>query len=150
MFGPLEFEPNLVLGSIQFQSLHLQIIKNSQTKCVKDEWFRSSLVFDTISLKQISLLTQFMVLWDSRTSAPKIKWSTTRRRSTQGPYSMNYSMSLSLSLTQMNAQKKFLSRRVIKKKKKKNHEWGTMYIYITKQTHCFRNNCCIQNYWLKK
>ena len=32
---------------------NLQITKNSQTKCVKDEQFRSSLVFDTISLKQI-------------------------------------------------------------------------------------------------
>ena len=31
----------------------MQITKNSQTKYMKDEQFRSSLVFDTISLKQI-------------------------------------------------------------------------------------------------
>ena len=31
--------------------INLQIIKNSQTKCMKNEWFRSSIVFDTISLK---------------------------------------------------------------------------------------------------
>ena len=48
---------------------NLQIIKNSQTKCVKDKWFRSSLVFDTISLKQISPLTRSVILWDSQTSA---------------------------------------------------------------------------------
>ena len=32
---------------------NLQITKNSQSKCVKDEQFKSSFVFDTISLKQI-------------------------------------------------------------------------------------------------
>ena len=143
MFGPLEFEPNLVLGSIQFQSLHLQIIKNSQTKCVKDEWFRSSLVFDTISLKQISLLTQFMVLWDSRTSAPRIKWSTTRRRSTQGPCSANYSMSLSLSLTQMNAQN-IVSGRVFSKVVFIN-EGLWKYTLLNRHT-VSENNCCIQTY----
>ena len=52
---------------------NLQIIKNSQTKCLNDEWFRSSLVFDTISLKQILSLTQSMVLWDSQTSASQDK-----------------------------------------------------------------------------
>ena len=64
---------------------NLQIIKNSQTKCVKDEWFKSSLVFDTISLKQIPPLTQS--LWCFETHGyllPRIKWSTTRKWSTQG------------------------------------------------------------------
>ena len=57
---------------------NLQIIKNSHTKCVKDEWFRSSLVFDTIFLKQISPLTQSLMLWNSpmSTSQDKIIYST--------------------------------------------------------------------------
>ena len=81
---------------------------NSQTKCVKNEWFRSSLVFDIISLKQISPLTQLLWCFEThRHLPPKIKWSTVWRKSTQGPCSTNYSMSLSLSLTQMNAQNIF-------------------------------------------
>ena len=52
---------------------NLQLIKNLQAKCVKDKWFKSSLVFDIISLKQISPLTQSVVLWDSRASASQGK-----------------------------------------------------------------------------
>ena len=64
---------------------NLQIIKNSQTKCVKDELFRSSLVFDTIFLKQISPLTQLLWYFETHKCLPPgIKWSTTRKRSTQG------------------------------------------------------------------
>ena len=48
-------------------------IKNSQTKCIKDEWYRSNIVFDTIFLKQISPFTQSMVLWDLRTSVSEDK-----------------------------------------------------------------------------
>ena len=63
---------------------NLQIIKNSQTKCVKDEWFKSSFVFDTISLKKISPLTQS--LWCFETHGrlpPRIKWSIAWKWSTQ-------------------------------------------------------------------
>ena len=71
----------MISKSNKYIKRNLQIIKNSQTKCLKDKWFRSSLVFDTISLKQISLLTQSVVLWDLPTSAfqDKMIYSTEKK-----------------------------------------------------------------------
>ena len=85
---------------------NLQIIKNSQTKCVKNECFRSGLVFDTISLKQISPLTQSLLCFKTHGRLPpRIKWSTTWKRSTQGR-ALRTTQCLFLSLWhKMNAQK---------------------------------------------
>ena len=83
---------------------NLQITKNSQTKCVKDEQFRSSLVFDTISLKQIFALTQSVVFWDSRTFASQDKMIYSMKKKDTRSCFANYSMSLSLSDTKWNAQ----------------------------------------------
>ena len=59
----------------------MQIIKNSQTKCMNDEWYRSNLMFDTISFKQISPLTQSVVFWDSwmSVSQDKMIYSTEKK-----------------------------------------------------------------------
>ena len=114
---------------------NLQIIKNSQTKCVKNKWFRSSLVFDTISLRQISPFTQS--LWCFETNGhlpPKIKWSTVQKRSTQG-YTLWTTQCLFLSLWHnMNAHwESFL---------KSGFLWMRDYenLYITEQTLCFNDN----------
>ena len=127
-----------------------QIIKNSQTKCMKDEWFRSSLVFDIISLKQISPLTQS--LWCFETHGrlpPRIKWSTTRKRSTQGR-ALRTTQCLFLSLWhKMNAQN-ILTMRVFLKKKKNSWMRDHEIIHNFKLKHCFKDNSCIQTYWLKK
>ena len=64
---------------------------------------------------------------------PGIKWFTIRKRSTQGPCSTNYSLSLSLSLTQMNAQN-ILSRKVFSRKFS-FHEWETMNLYTLVNRH---------------
>ena len=121
---------------------------NIQIKCVKDEWFRSSLVFDIISLKQILLLTQSMALWDSQTSTSQNKmiYNTEKKHIRSVFYELLY---VSFSLFDSNeCTKYFLFARV--SPKLFFHEWETMKIYITEQTHYFINNCCIQTYWLKK
>ena len=67
----------------------------------KDEQLRSSLVFYTISLKQILSLTQS--LWCFETCGHllfRIKWSTRTKTKQSRSCSTNYSMSLSLFLTQ--------------------------------------------------
>ena len=48
---------------------------------MNDEWYRSSLMFDTISLKQISPLTQSVVFWDSwmSVSQDKMIYSTEKK-----------------------------------------------------------------------
>ena len=51
---------------------------------MKDEWFRSSLVFDTISLKLILCLMQSLWCFETHGSPPlRIKWSIAQKRSTQ-------------------------------------------------------------------
>ena len=66
---------------------------------MKDEQLRSSLVFDTISLKHISLLTQSVVLEDSQASASQDKMIFNTKKKHTRLCSANYSMSL-LSLWQ--------------------------------------------------
>ena len=113
----------------------MQIIKNSPTKCVKDEWFRSSLVFDTFSLKQISPLTQS--LWCFKTRGhlpPKIKWFTARKWSTQG-LALRTTQCLFLSLWhKMKCTKKnILTRRVFLKSS--FYEWGIKKNYTLLNNH---------------
>ena len=73
----------------------------------KDEQLRSSLVFYTISLKQISPLTLSLWCFETRGRLPpKIKLSNITKKKHSKLCSTNYSMPLSLSLTQkMNEQK---------------------------------------------
>ena len=103
---------------------------------MKDEWIRSSLVFDTISLKQISLLTQS--LWCFKTHRrlpPRIKWSTTRKRSTQG-HTLRTTQCLFLSLWhKMNAQKYSHSESFFFFLKSSFYEWGTMKTYTLLNRH---------------
>ena len=83
----------------------------------KDEQLRSSLVFYTISLKQISPLT--LSLWCFETLGclpPRIKWSNNMKMKHSGSCSTNYSMPLSLSLTQKGMNQKFLTGRVFSEK----------------------------------
>ena len=110
----------------------MQIIK-TQTKCVKDEWFRSSLVFDTISLKQISPFTQS--LWCFKTHErlpPRIKWSTTRKWSTQcrvlqTTQYLFLSLCYKMKCTKYSHWESFL--------KSSFYEWGTMKNYKLLNRH---------------
>ena len=127
----------------------MQIIKNSQTKCVKDEWFRSSLMFDIIFLKQISPHTQS--LWCFETHGrlpPRIKWSIAWKWSTQD-CALQTTLCLFLSLWQkMNAQNILTIGEFFLKVL---FLWMKDYEIIRnlKLKHCFRDSCCIQTYWLK-
>ena len=135
----------MISKSIKYIKRNLQIIKNSQTKYMKNEWFRSSLVFDTISLKKISPLTQS--LWCFKTHGrlpPGIKWSTGRKQNTQGRV-LQTTQCLFLSLWhKMNAQN-IITRRVFSKS---FFSWRRDYEIIRnlKLKHCFRDNYCIQTY----
>ena len=127
----------------------MQITKNSQTKCVKDEQFRSSLVFDTISLKHISSLTQLLWCFEThRCLPPKIKWSATWKRSTQDR-ALRTTQCLFLSLWHKMTAQKYLTRKIFLRKN--SFSWMRDYEIIRnlKLKHCFRDNYCIQNYWLK-
>ena len=89
-----------------------------------------------------------MVLWNSRMSASQEKmiYNTEKKHTKSILCELIY---VFYSLFDSNEYTKyFLSVRV--SPKLIFHEWGTMNIYVIKQTHCFRNNCCIQTYWLKK
>ena len=140
----------MISKSNKYIKRNLQIIKNSQTKCLKDKWFRSSLVFDTISLKQISLLTQSVVLWDLPTSAfqDKMIYSTEKKHTRSVLCELLY---VSFSLFDSKCTKNIFSlEEFFFFFLNLFHKWGTMHIYVTEQTHYFKNNCCIQTYWLKK
>ena len=140
----------MISKSNKYIKRNLQIIKNSQTKCLKDKWFRSSLVFNTISLKQISLLTQSVVLWDLPTSASQDKmiYSTEKKHTRSVLCELLY---VSFSLFDSKCTKNIFSlEEFFFFFLNLFHKWGTMHIYVTKQTHYFKNNCCIQTYWLKK
>ena len=111
----------------------MQIIKNSQTKCVKDEWFRSSLVFDTISLKQISPFTQSLWCFETHERLPpRIKWSTAQKRSTQG-HALQTLQCLFLSLWHKMKCTKIFSVREFSKKW--FYEWGIMNYYTLPNKH---------------
>ena len=95
------------------------------------EWWMIQIkfVFDTISLKQISPLTQSVVFWDSRmlASQDKMIYSTKKKHTRSMLCELLYV--LSLSLTQNECTKYFLSRRVIPRKVS-FHDWETMNLYI--------------------
>ena len=117
---------------------------------MKNEWFRSSLVFDTISLKQISPLTKSLWCFETHGRLPlKIKWSTARKRSTQSR-ALRTTQCLFLSLWhKMNAQNILT---ILEFFLKSSLSWMRDYEIIRnlKLKHCFRDNCCIQTYWLRK
>ena len=111
----------------------MQIIKNSQTKCVKDEWFRSSLVFDTISLKQISPFTQSLWCFETHERLPpRIKWSTAQKRSTQG-HALQTTQCLFLSLWHKMKCKKYSHLESFLKSG--FYEWGIMNYYMLLNSH---------------
>ena len=113
----------------------------------KDEQLRSSLVFYTISLKQISPLT--LSLWCFETLGrlpPRIKWSNSTKMKHSGSCSTNYSMPLSLSLTLMNEQKSH-TRRVFSEKFL-FHEWGTMRLYVTWTWNTVSDITAVYRLWL--
>ena len=130
----------MISKSNKYIKRNLQIIKNSQTKCLKDKWFRSSLVFDTISLKQISLLTQSVVLWDLPTSAfqDKMIYSTEKKHTRSVLCELLY---VSFSLFDSKCTKYFLSRKVFSRKFS-FHEWETMNLYTLVNNS--NNNYCAQ------
>ena len=114
----------------------------------KNEQLRSSLVFYTISLNQISPLTLSLWCFETRGRLPpRIKWSSARKRSIQG-HALRTTQCLFLSLWhKMNAQN-ILTERVFSKKYFL-WMWDNETIRNLKLKHCFRDNCCIQTYWLK-
>ena len=110
----------------------------------KDEQLRSSLMFYTIFLEQVSYLTQS--LWCFETHGrlpPRIKWSNSTKTKHSRSCSTNYSMPLSLSWLKMNEQKISLSERFFFFMNER--QWK---IYITEQTFCFSDNYCAQTNWL--
>ena len=110
----------------------------------KYKQLRSSLVFYTISLKQISPLT--LSLWCFKTRGrlpPKIKWSNSMKKKHSRLCSTNYSMPLSLSLTQnewikISHLESFLWKVLI--------SWmrDNETIRYLKLKHRFRDYCCAQ------
>ena len=111
----------------------MQIIKNLQTKCMKDKWFRSSFEFDTISLKQILPLTQSVVLWNSWTFATQDKmiYNTEKKHTKSVLYKLLY---ISFSLFDSNeCTKYFLSERVFQKLFFMNEELR-LYTLLNKHT----------------
>ena len=95
-----------------------------------------SLVFDTISLKRISPLTQS--LWHFETHKrlpPRIKWSTARKLSTQG-CALQTTQCLFLSLWhKLNAQKYSHFESFFLFLKSSFYEWGTMKTYTLLNRH---------------
>ena len=102
---------------------------------MKDKWFRSSLIFDTISLKQISPLTQFVVLLDSRTSASqdKIIYSTEKKHTRSVLYELLY-VSFSLFDSKW-MHKNIFSLGEFFSKKVSFHEWWPMNLYTLVNKH---------------
>ena len=125
----------------------MQTIEESQTRCLKGWTMRSSLVFYTISLKQISPLTLSLWCFEIRGRLPpKIKWSNDMKMKHLGSCSTNYSMPLSLSLTQMNELKShwesFLRKKVL------FHEWEIMKLYVTSNWNTISEITTMHRLWL--
>ena len=124
------------------------IIKNLQTKCMKNEWIRSSFVLDTISLKQISPFTQSLWCFETRGHLPhRIKWFIAWKWSTQGRV-LQTTQCLFLSLWHKMKHKIFSGGEFFFLS---CFLWMRDYelLYVTKQVLCFSNNCYAQTNWFK-
>ena len=108
----------------------------------KDKQLRSSLVFYTISLKQISPLTLSLWCFETRGRLPpRIKWSNIMKKKHSRSCSTNYSMSLFLS-HKMNEPKISLGEFSLKS----SFSWinDNETIRNLKLKHCFRDDYCAQ------
>ena len=127
---------------------NLQIIKDSQTKCVK-EWIIEikSCVWHNLLKANFTPHTFTMVLWDLWTSTSQDKMIFSKKKKHTRSCSVNYSMPLSLSLTQNKWTK--ISLREFSLKSSFSWIRDNETICNLKLKHCFRNICYIQTYWLK-
>ena len=128
---------------------NMQIIKDSQTKCVKGWTIEiKSCVWHNLLKAYFVLHTIIVVFWDSWTSASQDKMIFSTKTKHTRSCSANYSMPLSLSLTQKWMNKKYSHW--------ERFLWKILFswmrdnenLYVTEQAFCFSDNCCAQTNWL--
>ena len=113
-----------------YVKINLQIIKDSQTKCVKGWTIEiKSCVWHNLLKADFASHTIIVVLWDSWAFASQDKMIFSTKTKHTRSCSANYSMPFFLSLTQKRMHKNLTG--IVFSEKFFFHEWGTMKLYVT-------------------